>query len=396
MYYFTSEAVTKGHPDKLCDQIADAILTECLAKDPKSHVACEVCATTGVVVLMGEITTTAILDYKDIARDIIKSIGYVDDEYGLNYKSCSIIDMIDKQSPEINNAVVNHDEMDQGAGDQGIMFGYACDETKDLMPLSIYLAHKLARQLEFVRENGATNLRPDGKTQVTLKYNDEGTIIGIDTILISTQHSPDFTTKMLDKFIKTKVIDPVITDLGLESLITKDTKYLINPSGSFTIGGPHGDTGLTGRKLAVDTYGGHAKFGGGAMCGKDPSKVDRSAAYMARYIAKNFVATGECDSAEVQLSYGIGIAEPISVNVKLTGTRCNYPASLLESIVREVFDLRPASIIKNLKLLEYNYNNLSGACQFGEPNSPWEDLDDITVITIKNHLTNYLKGYCGD
>lgn len=393
---FTSEAVTVGHPDKICDQIADAILVDCLLKDPDSHVACEVCCTTGTVVLMGEITTTASVDYKQIARDVLYNIGYVDSEYGICYKDCSIIDLIDKQSPEINKAVNQQDDKSksydlQGAGDQGIIFGYACRETKELMPLSHMLAHDLASRLYMVRVlEILPYIRPDGKTQVSIAYNDEGLIDQIDhidTILISTQHDPDIPMNNLKKDLIDVVIDPVLKS---RNLTTSGTKIIINPSGSFTIGGPHGDTGLTGRKLAVDTYGGHAKFGGGAMCGKDPSKVDRSAAYMARYIAKHIVEARYAYACEVQISYGIGIAKPISVWVDTKGTGI-LPDIIITEIVNKVFDMRPAAITDTLHLKEFNYNAISGSCQFGNQSCPWEVISDSILDELHRYEKYYLN-----
>lgn len=402
-YLFTSEAVTKGHPDKVCDQIADAILTSVMSVDPYAHVACEVCATTGTIILMGEITTDANINYKDVARVVLRDIGYVNPDYGIDYFSCSVIDLIDKQSAEINNAVNNSVESRnceatdydaQGAGDQGIIFGYACNETEECMPLSIYLAHKLARSLEENQFNSNNNriIRPDGKTQVTVKYDSDGNVIGIDTILISTQHEPSVLYSDLYDYVYNNVIKKTIDNLNYNKYITDDTKYIINPSGSFIIGGPQGDTGLTGRKLAVDTYGGHAKFGGGALCGKDPSKVDRSAAYMARYIAKHLVASKICNKAEIQISYGIGIAKPISVNVFTEGSI--MPDDMISSIVCKVFDMRPAAIIDNLKLKNFDYTKVSGTCQFGNNFAPWEIIDNDIINVIKNYYSAYIKSYC--
>lgn len=396
---FTSEAVTKGHPDKVCDQIADAILDACFSQDKDSHVACEVCCTTGTIVLMGEISTKANVNYKQVARGVLKSIGYTNPEYGIDYSSCSVIDLIDKQSPEINNAVNNalgNTESNpedyynsQGAGDQGIIFGYACKETEVYMPLSIYLAHELSRRLEYVREKGILPwVRPDGKTQVSIKYSDAqdeevSTILSIDTILISTQHDPGIDMHSMRTSIILEVITHVLYKLGLTSLWIDETKIIINPSGSFTIGGPQGDTGLTGRKLAVDTYGGHAKFGGGAMCGKDPSKVDRSAAYMARYIAKHLVASGLCDKCEVQLSYAIGKAKPVSINVNTYGTSPISDSSITD-LVNKVFDCRPLAIIDKLCLKDYNYSSISGKCQFGNEGSPWEIINPSIIANLQS------------
>lgn len=400
MKLFTSEAVCKGHPDKVCDQIADAILDRCYEEDINSHVACEVCCTTGTIILMGEITTNASIDYKEVARNVLKSIGYIDAKYGIDYKSCSVIDLIDKQSSEINNAVfkvnpgstVEGDIYDTvGAGDQGIIFGYACDETNEYMPLSITLAHKLARKLELCREySDIPWLRPDGKTQVTVKYDEGNNLIALDTILISAQHDDEVPRAILEKEIIDKVILPVLAE-NCPELNDSNIKFIINPSGSFTIGGPHGDTGLTGRKLAVDTYGGHAKFGGGAMCGKDPSKVDRSAAYMSRYVAKHIVASGLANTCEVQLSYAIGIPEPVSINVKTTG--CIIPDSELVTLIKYLFDFRPLAIIDLLKLYTTKYSKVSGDCQFGNDFMPWEILNKNIINSLKSYKINYMKSY---
>ena len=407
MNLFTSESVTKGHPDKICDQIADRILDECLSQDKNSHVACEVCCTTGTVVLMGEITTNAQVDYKKVARDVLKEIGYTNPDYGIDAESCSVMDLIDKQSPEINNAVNNSlerkstvdgadvEDLDaQGAGDQGIIFGYACNETKNYMPLTIYMADMLARRLERVREEGIVNwLRPDGKTQVTVKYDGTGKIVCIDTILISTQHNPGVWYSDICDDIIQRVITPVIKELGIENLINDlDTKFIINPSGSFTIGGPHGDTGLTGRKLAVDTYGGHAKFGGGAMSGKCPSKVDRSAAYMARYVAKHVVASGIASKCEIQVSYAIGQATPVSINVDTFGTSV-IPSDLLCTEISRIFDFRPLAIIKELNLLAPQYYKTSSRCHFGNTVDSWEILNEDKLQELKDIDVKYKSGY---
>lgn len=391
---FTSEAVTIGHPDKICDQIADAILYECLIQDPESHVACEVACTTGTVILMGEITTGAQVDYKDIARGVLKQIGYTDEKYGISATKCSVVDMITCQSPEINEAVEysleytlgeSTDPFDkQGAGDQGIMFGYACDETEELMPLAITLAHDLARSLEHDRQSttAPSFLRPDGKTQVTVAYDENGKISHIDTILISTQHEPTASSFKLQSYVTENIIFSTLDANGMRKYLTDETKIIVNPSGSFTIGGPYGDTGVTGRKLAVDTYGGYARFGGGAMSGKDPSKVDRSAAYMARYLAKQVVASGLAKKCEVQLSYAIGLSHPVSVHVDTFGTGIVHDETITDLLV-EKYDLRPAAIIDYLGLKEVDYYQVSRGCHFGNREYPWESIDSEFSYYVK-------------
>lgn len=400
---FTSESVTRGHPDKICDQIADYILHLCLEQDPSSHVACEVCCTTGTVILMGEITTDANVDYKKAARIVLEDIGYTDTSFGID-PNCSVIDLIDKQSPEIDYAVQHsyegrnsiHSYYDAfGAGDQGIMFGYACSETEALMPLSIFLANRLARRLDQL-SYGSQILRPDGKTQVTIAYDDSGSITHIDTILISAQHHPGVSKKNLEEFIRSRVVGDVIEECSLGDLVTSETKLTINPSGSFTIGGPHGDTGLTGRKLAVDTYGGHARFGGGAMSGKDPSKVDRSAAYMARYAAKHIVAAGLAAKCEIQVSYGIGMSKPVSINVNTFGTSV-MPEGFINNIIKEYFDFRPAKIIETLHLTDttfVDYYTVSKGCHFGNYDYTWEKLNDETIESLKSAKREYFESYC--
>lgn len=409
MKIITSESVTKGHPDKICDIIADTILDACLDQDPESRVACEVCCTTGTVVLMGEITTNAIVDYKELARNTLKDLGYTDAKFGIGYDSCSVIDLIDKQSPEISNAVGEslevrsskvEDEYDkQGAGDQGIIFGYACSETKELMPLSHMLANNLARRLEEVREdNEITWLRPDGKTQVSIAYDEDGKISHIDTILISAQHDEVVDYDTIYEEIMSRVILVVLRDMDLLQLfkvgpeVKEETKILINPSGSFSIGGPHGDTGLTGRKLAVDTYGGHARFGGGAMSGKCPSKVDRSAAYMARYIAKHIVASKIAERCEVQLSYAIGKARPVSINVNTMGTGY-LPDTMITALVEKLFDTRPLAIINDLELKNPIYRDVARQCHFGNYEFPWEILKFHYISGFQEALEEYRKSY---
>ena len=332
--FFTSESVTEGHPDKIADQISDAILDDILKNDPNGRVACETICTTGMVMVFGEITTNHYVDVQKIVRDTVTEIGYVRGKYGFDADNLAVLTAIDPQSPDIAMGVDESSDHEQGAGDQGIMFGYACKETEEYMPLAITLAHKLCHKLTEVRKNGTLSyLRPDGKSQVTVEYDDNGNILRIDTVLISTQHSPEVELSKLAKDIKKYVVDEVIPS----ALVDKDTKFLFNPTGRFVIGGPAGDSGLTGRKIIVDTYGGYAKHGGGAFSGKDASKVDRSAAYMARYIAKNVVAAGLCDKCQIQLSYAIGVAEPTSVLVDTFGTAV-IPEEKIMSIVDEVFD----------------------------------------------------------
>ena len=377
-YLFTSESVTEGHPDKICDRISDGVLDAILEQDKTARVACETCATTGMVLIMGEITTTASVDIPAIARDVIKETGYDNSEYGFDYKTCAILTSIDKQSPDIAMGVDNalegreNNEYDTGAGDQGMMFGYACDETEELMPLTASLAHALAKKLTAVRKSGEVPyLLPDGKTQITVEY-DDGTPVRIDTVVVSSQHKADVSQEQLHKDITEKVILPTIP----ASLLDNATKILINPTGRFVVGGPQGDSGLTGRKIIVDTYGGAGRHGGGAFSGKDPTKVDRSAAYAARYVAKNIVAAHLAKRCEVQLAYAIGVANPVSVYVDTFGTGTK-PDSEIANAVKRVFDLRPSAIIDSLKLRETKYRPLAayGHMRRTELDVAWEKTD---------------------
>ncbi len=380
---FTSESVTEGHPDKVCDQISDAILDNILSADPDAHVACEVTATTGLIHVMGEITTSCYADIDKITRDVINDIGYNRPECGFNGSTCAVISSIDSQSPDISMGVnasyeYREGEDDQlniiGAGDQGIMFGYACNETPELMPLPISLAHKLAKKLADVRKDGTLPyLCPDGKTQVTVEY-DDGKPVRIDTVLVSTQHSEDVKTETIREDLKKYVIFPTIPD----GLIDDKTRIFVNPTGRFVLGGPAADTGLTGRKIIVDTYGGYSRHGGGAFSGKDPTKVDRSAAYAARWAAKNIVAAGLADKCEIQLSYAIGVAKPVSVMVDSFGTG-KVSDEILSKAVSEVFDLRPAAIIRDLDLKKPIYRRLAAYGHMGreELGVSWEKTDKI-------------------
>ncbi len=380
---FTSESVTEGHPDKVCDQISDAILDNILSADPDAHVACEVTATTGLIHVMGEITTSCYADIDKITRDVINDIGYNRPECGFNGSTCAVISSIDSQSPDISMGVnasyeYREGEDDQlniiGAGDQGIMFGYACNETPELMPLPVSLAHKLAKKLADVRKDGTLPyLRPDGKTQVTVEY-DDGKPVRIDTVLVSTQHSEDVSTETIREDLKKYVIFPTIPD----GLIDDKTRIFVNPTGRFVLGGPAADTGLTGRKIIVDTYGGYSRHGGGAFSGKDPTKVDRSAAYAARWAAKNIVSAGLADKCEIQLSYAIGVARPVSVMVDSFGTG-KVSDEILSKAVSEVFDLRPAAIIRDLDLKKPIYRRLAAYGHMGreELGVSWEKTDKI-------------------
>ena len=375
---FTSESVSEGHPDKLCDQISDAILDACLKEDPNSHVACECFATTYLLIIGGEITTKAHVDYVIIARDVMIEIGYDSSEKGIDGNTCEIINRIKEQSPDINMGVVREKEEEQGAGDQGIMFGYACNETENYMPLAIGIAHKLVRYATNLRKKGEfKGARPDMKSQVTIDYTDQKT--KIDTVLMSIQHDPDVDMDEFKKFIKENIMDVVIKSYGFND----DYKVLINPTGRFVIGGPEGDTGLTGRKIIVDTYGGVGRHGGGAFSGKDPSKVDRSAAYAARYVAKNLCAAGVSDKVEVQLSYAIGESHPVSIAID-TFNNEKYDKQKILSVVHQLFDLRPNSIIKKFSLTipEFKYKDLASYGHFGRPdvNCPWEYLDKVEQI----------------
>lgn len=376
--FFTSESVTEGHPDKIADQISDAILDDILKNDPNGRVACETICTTGMVMVFGEITTNHYVDVQKIVRDTVTEIGYVRGKYGFDADNLAVLTAIDPQSPDIAMGVDESDDHEQGAGDQGIMFGYACKETEEYMPLAITLAHKLCHKLAEVRKNGTLPyLRPDGKSQVTVEYDDNGNILRIDTVLISTQHSPEVELSKLAKDIKKYVVDEVIPS----NLVDKDTKFLFNPTGRFVIGGPAGDSGLTGRKIIVDTYGGAACHGGGAFSGKDPSKVDRSASYMARYIAKNVVAAGLCDKCQIQLSYAIGVAEPTSVLIDTFGT-AKVDEELIQNKILEIFNLTPKGIIRTLDLKRPIYKQTAAYGHFGRTDIdlPWEHLDKVDEL----------------
>jgi len=381
-YLFTSESVSEGHPDKVSDLISDAVLDAILEKDPNARVAAETLTNTNLVVLAGEITTNAKIDYEQIARDTLKSIGYDNVEYGIDYKTCEVLIKYDTQSPDIAQGVdgAMDDPLDQGAGDQGLMFGYACDETKELMPLPIHLSHRLVERQALVRKNGKLPwLRPDAKSQVTVEYN--GNVPArVDTVVLSTQHSPDISLADLREAVIEEIINPIIP----KELMKGDTKFLINPTGRFVIGGPQGDCGLTGRKIIVDTYGGAAPHGGGAFSGKDPSKVDRSAAYGARYVAKNIVAAGLASKCLVQISYAIGVAKPTSVMVDSYGTGTVSDEKLSELVAQE-FDLRPKGIVDTLDLLRPIYKRTAAYGHFGrdEPEFTWEALDKKSVLQIK-------------
>ena len=385
---FTSESVTEGHPDKICDQISDAILDALLEQDPMSRVACETCTTTGIVMVMGEISTKAYVDIQKIVRDTVREIGYTRGKYGFDADTCGVITTIDEQSSDIAMGVdkaleakennMTDEEIDAiGAGDQGMMFGFATNETEEYMPYPISLAHKLSRQLTKVRKDGTLSyLRPDGKTQVTVEY-DNGTPSRLDAVVLSTQHDPDITQEQIHEDIKREVFDKILP----ADMVDDETKFFINPTGRFVIGGPHGDAGLTGRKIIVDTYGGYARHGGGAFSGKDCTKVDRSAAYAARYVAKNIVAAGLADKCEIQLSYAIGVAEPTSIMVDTFGTGKKSNQELVD-LIRKYFDLRPAGIIKMLDLRRPIYKQTAAYGHFGrnDLDLPWERLDKVDLL----------------
>lgn len=371
-YIFTSESVSEGHPDKVADQISDAILDALLAQDPKSRVACETLVTTGMVLLAGEITTNAVVNYQDIARNTIREIGYTDPHIGFDFENCAVLVSLDKQSPDIAQGVDEFTGHEQGAGDQGLMFGYACNQTEEMMPMSILFAHKLVKRLAEVRKDGTLPyLRPDSKSQVSIQYIDNKPV-RVDSVVISTQHTADVENETIYKDMLEHVIKKVIPG----DLLDENTKYHINPTGRFVVGGPKGDCGLTGRKIIVDTYGGHGSHGGGAFSGKDPSKVDRSASYMARYVAKNIVASGLADECEVQLAYAIGVPKPVSVMIDTFGTG-KIPSNDIAKLVNEHFDLTPKGIVKTLDLLRPIYRQTAAYGHFGrtEKDLYWERTD---------------------
>ena len=387
--FYTAESVTEGHPDKICDQISDAILDELIKKDPNSRVACETCVTTGLVLVMGEITTTAYIDIPGVVRNTIKEIGYTDSTLGFDGNTCAVVTALDEQSPDIamgveqalevkENGLSEDEKMETGAGDQGMMYGYATNETEELMPYPITLAHKLAYRLSEVRKQGILNyLRPDGKTQVTVEYDENDIPVRLENVVLSTQHNSDISQDKIFSDIKKYVFDVVLDT----KMVDEDTKFYVNPTGRFVVGGPHGDSGLTGRKIIVDTYGGYARHGGGAFSGKDCTKVDRSAAYVARYIAKNIVAAGLADKCEVQLSYAIGVAAPMSVGVETFGTGKVSNNRIIE-IIRENFELHPTGIIEMLNLRQPIYKKTAAYGHFGRGNCgfPWEKTDKAEII----------------
>ena len=386
-HFFTSESVTEGHPDKICDQISDAILNEILTQDPYARVACETTCTTGMVQVMGEISTSCYVDIPKVVRDTVREIGYDRAKYGFDCDTCAVLTAIDEQSADIALGVDNSLESKEGAseadlaigaGDQGMMFGYACDETKELMPMPISLAHKLAKRLTEVRKNGMFDyLRPDGKSQVTVEYDEDNQPVRVDTVVISTQHSPEVSLAQ----IREDMIEQVVKKVIPSHLLDENTKYFINPTGRFVIGGPHGDSGLTGRKIIVDTYGGIGRHGGGAFSGKDPTKVDRSGAYAARWVAKNIVAAGLAKRCEIQLAYAIGVAEPVSIMVETFGTGI-VDDSVIEQAVEHVFDLRPAAIIEQLDLRKPIYKQLAAYGHMGreELGVKWENRDKAEAL----------------
>ncbi len=387
-WLFTSESVTEGHPDKVCDQVSDSILDAILAQDPKARVACETCATTGMVLVMGEISTSAYVDIPSIVRDRLEKIGYDSNNVGFDFKSCAVLTSIDEQSADIAMGVDksyeakrgDDSELDTGAGDQGMMFGYANDDTPELMPMPIALSHRLSKRLSDVRKTGGADfLRPDGKSQVTVEYENDK-VKRIDAVVISTQHSEEISEEELEKYVKENVIAPVVP----AELIDENTKIYVNPTGRFVIGGPAGDSGLTGRKIIVDTYGGFARHGGGAFSGKDPTKVDRSASYMMRYVAKNVVAAGLARECEVQVAYAIGVAKPVSVSVDSFGTGVISDEKITE-IVNDTFDLRPAAIIRDLDLRRPIYADTASYGHFGrlDVDLPWERTDKIETLRSK-------------
>jgi S-adenosylmethionine synthetase len=374
-YFFTSESVGEGHPDKLCDQVSDAILDACLKDDPQSRVACETFASTSLVLVGGEITTKTFVDFQDIVRKVTREIGYTDPAYGLDYQSMAVLDMIHSQSPDISQGVsgtgLEEYQGRQGAGDQGMMFGFACDETEELMPLPIILAHKILLKAAELRKTGAVKwLRPDAKSQVTIEYEGHRPI-RIDAVVVSHQHDPDVSYKDIKDEVINRIIKPILEPTGL---LDGKTKYFINPTGRFVVGGPFGDTGLTGRKIIVDTYGGMGRHGGGAFSGKDPTKVDRSAAYMARYVAKNIVAAKLAERCEVELAYAIGVPFPVSVMIDTFGTAA-VPENKIEQAAVKIFDLTPAGIIKSLDLKKPIYQKTASYGHFGRPEFPWEKTD---------------------